>query len=697
MKFSLTSHISRILAGAMAFGAACTLLVGLLFVCTNTAFADTDEMSAQVDPQADVQADAQADPQVDSQVDPQTDAQGSAITDEELASALSAAGLDPEGDEDTGYSAWYLEDTLTAIDEGDAEDTASLDASSRVSVSTYAGADRYATSAKEALGGWSSSNLAIITTGENWVDALAISGLAGALSCPVLLTRSDSLPTDIANALVDLGVTRVIIVGGTSAVSTSVESELGTLGITVSKRLGGSDRYGTQLAIYEYGVSNDLWPDGSYAMVVSGAEGGFADALSIAPLAYALDSPIFIVNGDGALSTAQNKAFNAGAVAGTISRVIIAGGTARISTATEASLNCMVSGTVTRLAGENRYETSAKVASWATSNSYLTWNNAAFTTGAVPYDALGGGALQGTRGAVMLLVDDGYTSDAANVVRNRDITSISFFGGTNAISQQTRNAMVVAVGGSYVIQTAYDITLSRAASIEGKVSPYNEKKDFLASMDPSKFDSSSASYLQFAILSGYTGLISIDEMNAYIEKMVVYSEANYGVTSTLRGQGSAIINAAKENDINEFYLLAHAALESAWGCSDLAQGDIEDYEGYYNFFGIGAYDSDPNNAGAAMAKQQGWSTPAKALSGAAKWITNNYISGSLYPDSGAQNTLFKMRYDLKRMANSGDCWHQYATSITWAQSIARVMCGIYEYAGYGVQDAGLVFDIPSYA
>ena len=58
--------------------------------------------------------------------------------------------------------------------------------------------------------------------------------------------------------------------------------------------------------------------------------------------------------------------------------------------------------------------------------------------------------------------------------------------------------------------------------------------------------------------------------------------------SRFNGHGSGFINAGKKWDIDPVILLAFGALESAWGNSQQAQASN-------NFFGIGAFDSNPDN------------------------------------------------------------------------------------------------------
>ena len=180
--------------------------------------------------------------------------------------------------------------------------------------------------------------------------------------------------------------------------------------------------------------------------------------------------------------------------------------------------------------------------------------------------------------------------------------------------------------------------------------------------------------------------------DAYIAKMAsAYWEGQTGYTSKLRGMGQAVIDAAKAYNINEVYLLSHAGIESAWGCSNLAQGKISGYSGYYNFFGIAAYDSNPGN-GAAYAKNHGWDTPEKALMGAAQFLSKGYI----HDTSFAQNTLYNMKWDLFNAINYPNSHYEYATDVQWAQNIAITMNALYKAHGISQSNSGLSFLVPQY-
>lgn len=133
---------------------------------------------------------------------------------------------------------------------------------------------------------------------------------------------------------------------------------------------------------------------------------------------------------------------------------------------------------------------------------------------------------------------------------------------------------------------------------------------------------------------------------------------------TLDGQGKAFAEACKKNNINEIYLIAHAFLESGYGTSNFASGRY----GAYNYFGIGAYDNNPNYA-MTFAKNKGWTTPAKAIMGGASFVRKDYINKG-------QNTLYRIRWNPKNPAT-----HQYATAIEWCQHQASTIAKLYKQIG----------------
>ncbi len=653
----------------------------------------------------------------DSKADSQS-ADVSQITDEEIAEAVDAMYASAEAN-DVDLSA----DDATSSDDSDSSSQTDSqmftlnisDMRDLTGIIEFSGSTRYQTAALEALYACDSSEYVIIASGQSFPDALSAVSLAGALSCPILLTPTDSLSQYAADAIETLGSTEIIIVGGDAVVSNEVADELAEYGNV--ERLYGDTRFLTQMAIYNYGLEADLWNTG-FAIVATGYS--FADALSAAPLAYNLAAPIFLTDSDGSLTKEAAVALLS---TNTITDALVVGGDAVVNERTVGILEGVTllgggSYNVTRVYGDNRYETSIDLANWAVDNGYLEWNKVAFATGTSPWDALAGSAIQGNDGSVLLLVSDSNHKSVYNVPQT-GVDTVKFFGGTAAVSQDIRDMVTNRTGITNVVNVAtnivyqvYSISLSTMVDLE--YAQYSEsgssytRDEIYAAVDPSGYSAGDSGFYQFAVLSnGYSGMTA-SQLNAFIDAMCTTSEQSYGVTSILRGTGQYFIDAAKTYGINEVYLLAHAALETGWGCSTLAQGYV--YDGstvdssgnsyaagtYYNFFGIGAYDSSPLSGGRLMALRNGWNSVSAAILGGASWINTNYINRSSSDASGAQNTLYKMKWDVNRAVSQGSVWHQYATSLTWASSIASIMSNYYSYIGLTYRGTGLTFEVPRY-
>lgn len=312
-----------------------------------------------------------------------------------------------------------------------------------VGASEYAGATMFETAAAEAKAAYpsGSSSAIIVGPGDAWIDALSAAGLAASKG-PILFTDRGSLSGSTAQALKDLGVKSVVVVGGTAAVSDTVVSQLAAKGVTLEARLGGADCYDTQMKVYEFGLDRGLW-DPSEAIVATG--GGFGDALSVSPVAFAKKAPIFLVEPGAALRDAQKQALVAGAEKGRFSHITAVGGKAVVSDMTLGFLEFVAavaspSGTCERVAGADQYATSVAVANWAVGKGILSWGNAAFASGSLPYDALAGSVLQGKSKSVLLLVGGVSSSTVRAAVDHAgSISTLRYFGGTSAISGSLRS------------------------------------------------------------------------------------------------------------------------------------------------------------------------------------------------------------------------------------------------------------------
>ncbi len=125
-----------------------------------------------------------------------------------------------------------------------------------VEVERISADDRYGTAAAVAralagtapVGELDGRPTALLATGADFPDALAAGPLAYRMHLPVLLTRPDAVPAATGEVVRELGVERVLLLGGSAAVSPAVEEQLRASGLQV-ERLAGQDRAQTAAAV----------------------------------------------------------------------------------------------------------------------------------------------------------------------------------------------------------------------------------------------------------------------------------------------------------------------------------------------------------------------------------------------------------------------------------------------------------------
>lgn len=133
------------------------------------------------------------------------------------------------------------------------------------------------------------TNTAVIATAYDFPDALSIGPAAARNNMPILFTDKDNLTLDTKQALINWNIKKVVISGGTSMVSSQVESQVKALGISV-ERLSGNDRYATSLSIAE--KYNKIIPND----VVLAKGEDFPDALAGGVLAAKNNLPILLTS-----------------------------------------------------------------------------------------------------------------------------------------------------------------------------------------------------------------------------------------------------------------------------------------------------------------------------------------------------------------------------------------------------------------
>ncbi|WP_203137765.1 cell wall-binding repeat-containing protein [Microbacterium sp. JZ31] len=282
------------------------------------------------------------------------------------------------------------------------------------------GDDRYATSADLSSRYTAGAPVAYVASGADYADALSAAPAAATLGGPLLLTMPKTLPASVRDELRRLKPKRIVVVGGTGAVSSAVYRELAKIQPNI-RRDAGADRYATSRV-----VNQRAFPGGtSLAYVATGRD--FPDALSAAVAAGALRAPVVLVNGKessvGSATLSHLKALK-------VKQIRIAGGTGVVSPQIQAQLAKTAS--VTRLAGADRYATSVEV------------NRAVFQDGEAPMlavgtdfaDALSGAAYVGRQGRPLLVVQRNcLPASTYNLLGARKTTAQTLLGGPEVLGR----------------------------------------------------------------------------------------------------------------------------------------------------------------------------------------------------------------------------------------------------------------------
>ena len=166
-----------------------------------------------------------------------------------------------------------------------------------------------------------------------------------------------------------------------------------------------------------------------------------------------------------------------------------------------------------------------------------------------------------------------------------------------------------------------------------------------------------------------------------------------GVANILSGSFMAtedyyriFMEAGASSKVSPYHLASRCLQEVGKNGSSSSSGKVSGYEGYYNFFNIGAT---PGGQGAVIngmikAKSMGWTSPEKAIKGGAEFVGSSYINKQ-------QNTLYLQKFDVVDGGN-GYYSHQYMTNIQAPTSEAKNMKKA--YADFNT--AAITFYIPIY-
>lgn len=153
-----------------------------------------------------------------------------------------------------------------------------------------------------------------------------------------------------------------------------------------------------------------------------------------------------------------------------------------------------------------------------------------------------------------------------------------------------------------------------------------------------------------------------------------------------RSYAQTFLDAGKELLVSPYHLASRCKQEQGKnGTSPLITGSYNSYEGYYNYFNIGAYTTSTASAsvnGLMTAKRNGWDSIYKSILGGSKVVADNYVKKG-------QNTIYFEKFNV--VYQNSLYSHQYMTNLMAAISEGSSMGQAYEN-----KEQAFVFRIPVY-
>jgi putative cell wall-binding protein len=323
--------------------------------------------------------------------------------------------------------------TIT-VDSADASG-ATLRVNSGASAQRWAGADRFASSSTFSAKSYAAGvPVAYVANGLTFPDALSGAPIAGRDGGPVLLTQPTSIPSQIATELGRLRPQKIIVLGGTGAVSSGVQTALKAYATSGTvQRWAGADRFASSAQF----SLNSFDPGVAVAYVANGLN--FPDALSGAPVAGKTPGPVLLTSA-GSLP---------GAIATELARlkpqkIVVLGGTGAVSDTVKARLGGYTTGAVERWEGADRYASSAAFSA----KSYAAGVPVAYVANGLTFpDALSGAPIAGkTRGPVLLSSATSLPGSIATELKRLKPQKIVVLGGTGAVGSTVERQLAGYLG-----------------------------------------------------------------------------------------------------------------------------------------------------------------------------------------------------------------------------------------------------------
>lgn len=192
----------------------------------------------------------------------------------------------------------------------------------------------------------------------------------------------------------------------------------------------------------------------------------------------------------------------------------------------------------------------------------------------------------------------------------------------------------------------------------------------------------------------------LDEKNVFMFENLLQNDAIHtktvvdGILSSdfMKQYSNFFMNGARNYNVSATHLASLSRQEVGITDTNIVTNgragvlaDGVNYNGYYNFFNIGASSSeDPKLQSLKSAKARGWNTPEKSIMGGASFISSGYINAGQY-------TAYLQKFNVDPNATKG-IWHQYMTNIAALSSPAITTYNSYNNLGF--INHSFIFSIP---
>lgn len=215
-------------------------------------------------------------------------------------------------------------------------------------------------------------------------------------------------------------------------------------------------------------------------------------------------------------------------------------------------------------------------------------------------------------------------------------------------------------------------------------------------MDPRNF-LTEANVFMFEQLSFDKSTHNIDGVNAILNDSFMENGRIVNLDGKNVTYSQAFMDAANYSNVSPYHLSSRSLQEVGKNGSGSVSGTRPGYEGYYNFYNIGAYQGkDPIANGLEFAKTGGsmsaqkkkdclipWNSQYRSILGGAYWIGSSYINKG-------QDTLYYQKFNT-------------ATGVYGHQYMGNIMAPKYEsakirdsYNNLGILDNSFTFIVPYY-